>query len=40
MAVNYDTLINQINAEQAKQEQAAREANALLENRHRQSETS
>lgn len=31
MAVNYDTLINQINAEQAKQEQAAREANALLE---------
>ena len=31
MAVNYDALINQINAEQAKQEQAAREANALLE---------
>lgn len=31
MAVNYDALISQINAEQAKQEQAAREANALLE---------
>lgn len=31
MAVNYDALINQINSEQAKQEQAAREANALLE---------
>ena len=30
MAVNYDALISQINAEQAKQEQASREANALL----------